>query len=280
MKNIYIPAFNTSTKYHGYSDPRATAALNFTIADEDIRTVEGPPPSRPDNYLGAPPKQDGQPGYLDMTAIFRDHNICNVAKQKDIKFVVLISSVALDENAPKGFESYITGNKGIPTNGPILRGPEYCDDKTIQIVGIGFQRGLAEALESYGHHLETIFRHFRSEYASFSDEAAGELYFPAYRGDSCGTIHNPPNARFEYDRVNTADFQSDCRNWKPDGTGIKETLNCNAWGCTASSWEIWWMQNMPGLGNTLYDSSGRKIPNWWVFIGDPDRCYNNPLGCN
>lgn len=37
---------------------------------------------------------------------------------------------------------------------------------------------------------------------------------------------------------------------------------------------------MPGLGNTLVGTNGQKIPNWWVYIGDPDNCYNNALGCS
>lgn len=260
IKNNFITGMNDGTKFHGYSDPSAQGMINFTLAPEDIHTFSNPPPTRPDNYLGAPPKADNQPGYLDVAAIFRQNDICNVAKQKDIKAVIFFMA-DYGEYGPKGFEDYITGSKGIPTNGPILRGADYCDDKTIYIVNPVYTRGLAEALESYGHHLEGVVRHFKpSDYSSWSDEANNPMfvgpYFPAYRGDSCGIDHNPPNARNEYDRSNTADFQSDCRNWKADGTGVKEALNCNAWGCTGDGWLVWWMQNMPS--------------EWWSYVSDPD----------
>lgn len=255
MKNTMIPTMNRATQFHGYSDSSAPNAINFTLADEDIFTINSPPPTRSDNPLGAPPKADNQPGYLDMAAIFRNQNICSFAKQKDIRVILLVMA-DYGPYAPKGFESYITGNKGIPTNGPILRGSDYCDDKTIYIVAPVYTRGLAEALESYGHHLEGVFRHFKpQEYTSWSDEQAFG-YYPPQRGDSCGTDHNPPNARHEYDRSNTLDFQSDCRDWRIDGTGVKETLNCNAWDCSGAGWIAWWMQNMP--------------TDWWRYFANPD----------
>lgn len=245
MKNIMVPAMNKATKFHGYSNPSVPQAINFILADEDIHTIEGPPPMRNDNYLGFPPKDSNQPGYLDMPTIFKTQSICNIAKQKDIKVVALIMA-DYGPYAPKGFEDYITGSKGIPTNGPILQGRDYCDDKTIYIVAPVYTRGLAEALESYDHHLESVFAHFR-----------GTDYFKWNDKDSCGTDHNPPNARNEYDRSNTTNFQSDCRNWQPDGTGVKETLNCNAWDCTGNGWLVWWMQNMPS--------------DWWGYLANPDR---------
>lgn len=256
-RDTLLPAMNNASRYHGYSDPSAQPALNYTL--ESSRTENNPPPetTTPTNS-----------GTYDYSKLFSTYDLCNYAKANGINAVILWAAGSGSYNG--GFwESAITGNKGIPTNGASLT---TCPDKTIVVYGLNYERGLAEALESYGHHLETAFRHFEStgptRYSRWSDN------------DSCGTDHNPPNARNEYDRSNTVDFQSDCRNWKPDGTGAKETLNCNAWGCTGEGWLKWWMQNIPGIGNTLIDADGRKIPNWWVYIGDPDRCYNNALSCS
>lgn len=256
VKNTMIPAMNSGTKFHGYSDSNTQSEINFSLAAEDIHIINSTPPVRQDNYLGFPPKAANQPGYLDMPTIFSSQDICNVAKKKDIRAVILMMA-DYGDYAPKGFEDYITGNKGIPTNGPILRGLQYCDDKTIYIVAPVYTRGLAEALESYGHHLEGVFRHFKSsDYASWSDENAARNGSLMGKGDSCGTDHNPPNGRQEYDASNPANFQSDCRNWKADGTGAKETLNCNLWGCNRAGWLVWWMQNMPS--------------SWWSYVANPD----------
>jgi hypothetical protein len=135
-------------------------------------------------------------------------------------------------------------------------------------------------MESYGHHLEAVFWQFRPEYKDWSDDGKTPNKGLVGAGDSCGTDHNPPNARFEYDRANYNYIMSDCRNWKPDGTGVKEKMTCYWWGCDGAKWLTWWMQNMPGLGNTLVNKDGSKTPNWWVYIGDPDGCFKSPLTCN
>lgn len=260
-KNTLIPAVNEASKYHGYSDVNAQPALKYVLADGDIKTENNPPPRR------ANPINIGvglQPVTYDYEGMFQKYDLCNLAKQNDIK-AVMIWADGTGAYGGGGFESAITGNKGISTNGNNF---PVCPDKTIVVYMFNYTRGLAEALESYGHHLERVFGQFRSEYYQWNDR------------DSCGTDHNPPNSRFEYDRSNTTSFQSDCRNWKPNNQGAKESLNCATWGCDdGAKWIKFWMQNMPGVNNGLTDSSGQKIPNWWVYIGDPDKCYNNPLGC-
>ncbi|KKQ66739.1 MAG: hypothetical protein US86_C0004G0057 [Candidatus Daviesbacteria bacterium GW2011_GWA2_38_24] len=251
-RNTYFPALSEGTKYHGYSNSSAKPALRYTLVDENIKVEYNPPPKINGRY--------------DYSALFKKYDLCNLAKQKDIKAVVLWADGS-GEYAGGMWESAVTGNKGIPTNGGVY--PELCD-KTIVVYGLNYTRGLAEALESYGHHLERVFGKYRPEYASWSDDSASKNPGLHGRGDSCGNDHNPPNARFEYDRANTANFQSDCRNWKPDGSGAKETLNCNVWKCDGAEWHKWWMQNMPGIGNNLVGTDGKPIPNWWRLIGEPD----------
>ena len=40
----------------------------------------------------------------------------------------------------------------------------------------------------------------------------------------CGSVHNPPNARVEYDRGNPEPQPSDCLDWDPDGLGELSAL--------------------------------------------------------
>lgn len=257
-KNVLFPALNETSKYHGYKNQQAIASLSYILADEDIKVENNPPPISGTRGIS---------GSYDYGQLFSKYDLCNLAKQKDIKAVILWSD-GTQEYAGGMWESAITGNKGIPTNGTIL---PYCPDKTIVVYGLNYTRGLAEAMESYGHHLEAVFRRFRPEWYSWSGENQPQNPGLWGRGESCGNVHNPPNARNEYDRDNTASFLSDCRNWQPGG-GVGETLTCSVWGCTTHGYLKWWMQNMPGLGNN-------KVPNWWVYIADPDNCYQNPLNC-
>ena len=218
---------NNASTYKGYENPQAQPALHYVLLDENVHVEYNPPPHRAN-------------GQYDYEGLFQKYNLCTYAIQHDIKAVILWAD-GLGEYGGGMWESAITGSKGIPTNGETL---STCPGKTIVVYGLNYTRGLAEAMESYGHHLERAFGFYRSLYTSWADQ------------DSCGNVHNPPNFRFEYDRENTAPFTSDCRTWKPDGSGVKETLSCATWGCSAVTWIPWWMQNAPA--------------DWWSIIGNPD----------
>jgi hypothetical protein len=66
--------------------------------------------------------------------------------------------------------------------------------------------------------------------------------------------------------------------------GTISNLSCSAWGCEVcpdpgsdpygffvcnerneERYLIWWMQNIPGLGNSSYGRTGAIRPNWWTF---------------
>ena len=101
----------------------------------------------------------------------------------------------------------------------------------------------------------------------------------------CGNCHNAPNARKEYDIVNTTPSNSDCRDWNPDGNGKLGTgfgeiapVSCADWGCLGDhtiesnetvNYIIWNLQNMPGWGNTI-TYKGQKLRDWWDIYGDWD----------
>jgi len=99
----------------------------------------------------------------------------------------------------------------------------------------------------------------------------------------CGATHWPLNARLDYDYNNSVDrVMSDCEDWQPAGGTTKEVSLDTwasvpyAWPATGtisqlaeSQWYIYWMQNLPGAGNTIpYNAT--QIENWWTFIGDWD----------
>ena len=85
----------------------------------------------------------------------------------------------------------------------------------------------------------------------------------------CGWAHYPPNARQDYDWGNKRYVETDMEDWKPDGTGKRQRMNCDRWQGDSLKWFVYWMQNIPGAGNGMtYD--GRPLRNWWIFIGDFD----------
>jgi hypothetical protein len=62
---------------------------------------------------------------------------------------------------------------------------------------------------------------------------------------------------------------SDLEDWRPDGTGRKEPIDCRRWQGDSLRWFVYWMQSLPGAGHQL-TWKGRRLRNWWVFIGDYD----------
>lgn len=272
-KNVYLPALSNASKYHGYKDPSATKALLYTLYDEDIFTEN--------NF---PPRTIGSGGKIvfDYAALFKKYNLCNYAIDNDIGMVIIWAHGVGPYNGGT-WEAAITGSKNILTNGAQL---PYCPQRTILILGLNYQRGLGEAMESYGHHLERAFTSkvgfpLYSAWTGINKIYSTTLdsYPGSGKDEHCGGVHDAPNARFEYDRTNKDSVRTDCQSW--DGTNKPnnyETINCSAWGCSYAGYLTWWMQNIPGVGNNLYFNN-KKVPNWWVLVGDPDHCADNPLGC-
>jgi hypothetical protein len=85
----------------------------------------------------------------------------------------------------------------------------------------------------------------------------------------CGWSHYPPNGESDYDWANPRFVPTDCEDWNPQGTGMKQTFNCERWGCNGHEFFVWWMQNLPGRDNGL-TYRGRDVRNWWHFVGDFD----------
>jgi hypothetical protein len=90
------------------------------------------------------------------------------------------------------------------------------------IMGFSYERGISEALESYGHRVEFIFRHF---YPTTWDMYSRYI----------GTIHEPFNTKQAYD-------------WGNKTMGLyngKEQGNCELWGCDGRGYIKWWLKQLP-----------------------------------
>src|SRR5450631_1423755 len=107
-----------------------------------------------------------------------------------------------------------------------------------------------------------------------------------------GDTHHPPNADSDYDYQNPTPVLSDIEDWTPAGTGQKKDVSATTWGgipygwpggsadvpqLTESQWYIYWMQAMPGYGNTIPYGSNR-MSNWWRFTADWDASAAVGLG--
>src|SRR6185437_6359003 len=96
----------------------------------------------------------------------------------------------------------------------------------------------------------------------------------AWRAGNC---HFPPNAESDYDWANKRIVQSDIEDSKPEGLGEMKPLNCDKWDGDSLKWFIYWMRSIPGRENGL-SYQGKKLTNWWVFMGDYDEARKNKIG--
>ena len=82
----------------------------------------------------------------------------------------------------------------------------------------------------------------------------------------CGWAHYPPNAERDYDWGNKRYVETDIEDWKPDGTGRTQPLNCDRWAGDSLKWFVYWMQNIPDADTGLA-YKGKPLNNWWVCAG-------------
>ena len=146
---------------------------------------------------------------------------------------------------------------------------------TYVVYTFNYGRGTAEAMHSWGHQIEA---EMNAVNAPLFGLFQGPNYPPVLGVTGrCGSVHNPPNARFEYDWTNPTPHASDCENWNPDGIGATTQIGCDVWGCNDISdsdnaqlnWQIWMWQNLPGRNNTK-TYQGKQLRNWWDVHGNFD----------
>ena len=262
---IYL---GNATRYLGYKDSTVQPALSYQITDTKEYT------------LAVPMLSDGtrKPDY---NGIMSSNNICDYVDNKGVREVWLWAYQG--PTYPGSSYPYlnISESKMAGPFGDISNSPRYNDmplcQNTYRVYTFNYGRYTAEAMESWGHQIEAEL-----------DVINRDLFRSLWQGPNypqtlgvngrCGSVHNPPNARSEYDRANPNSQQSDCFDWNPDSLGILTDISCQNWGCSdidplsnnaSLNYMIWNWQNLPGRLNTK-TYQGLKLRNWWDIHGDFD----------
>jgi hypothetical protein len=244
-----IQALETGSIYHGYKDPTALPSLRYQI----LETLEFLEP------LPTYHKPGHQSPMTDYKAIMQRVDIRHWVEEQGIQEVWLwgYHGGVIDI-----WESNMAGPYGDISNSdrdlhdlPVL-------SKTYTLYHYNYQRGTSEAVEDHMHQIEAVLRFIDPHL--FWDKFVGKP------GEGrCGWAHYPPNAEHDYDWANRNHLWTDIEDWRPDGSGQKQRINCTRWNCDSLTWFIYWMQNLPGADNGL-TYQGRPLTNWWRFIGDFD----------
>jgi hypothetical protein len=224
---------------------------------------------------------------FDYLRMFNDLGICAQLQSGAIDEVYIYGApwFAFDEFAwkiPNDVMPYYT-----PTNGWLydLRKKNIPNcGRSVFVMGFSYERGLAEALESYGHRIEsalsvTVGRGFwdgcrgnatlgPSDWDHFScidkDKTSAGVNVAG-----CGSAHFPPNGRWDYDDANTTPVTHACPSWDsyPFTTKTLVSQACASWGCGRESFLRWWMAGIPVIDGL---NTKGNLNNWWRYIVDYD----------
>lgn len=167
-------------------------------------------------------------------------------------------------------ESQLVGPNGFWYNSSPIEHPGL--NKLIAVMGWNFERGVAEAMESFGHRSESALVHaYGDRWDVFNDDPTSwEIFtridkdFPG--GAHVGNIHFPPNGMSDYDYSNRRNVKTYADNWKryPILLNQVRTINCNEWGGTHLGYLKWWYNHLPRFTG-VYEGI---LNNWWHYIVD------------
>jgi chorismate mutase len=158
-------------------------------------------------------------------------------------------------------------------------------DRTYTVYHYNYQRGASEAVEDHIHQIEAVLNAVDGRDVTPEAQWTNLLFWGKFVGSDrthkivkpgFGWAHYPPNGERDYDWANPRFVETDIEDWKPDGTGRKQRLNCERWEGNSLKWFVYWMQNLPGRNNGL-EHGGKPLRNWWVFLGDYDTAKREGL---
>jgi hypothetical protein len=265
-QNALLSYLRQASIWHGYANPSGQPALVYHTFGGTVIRIDEVPPYRADNRK------------FDYAAVYARFDLCNKIRADEVDEVWIWESG--DGNAwewvTNGPKWSWTNDSNVPNCG-----------RTVTTMNLNYQREIDMALESFGHRLEgTFMTHFPCH---FYTNTWPWIYWPArceglvsdrfgyvarpFSGNGnvgvCGCVHGPPNILDDRENVydDPTTTLSICKDWQWDGTGVVSRINCSEeWGCTERGFLVWWMQNLPGLGNNNHDRDGDLMPNWWSSL--------------
>ena len=260
------------SRYHGYKDPRARPSLMYRV----VKTYEFLEP------LPTVPRRSEKVPNTDYTKIMERIGIREWVEEKGVKEVWLWGYhggvLNLWESNMAGPWGDISNSSRDPNDLPVLK-------KTYTVYHYNYQRGPSEAVEDHMHQLEAVLNYVDGRDRTPAEQWDKLLFWGKFVGSDrthqivrpgCGWSHYPPNAVGDYDWGNKRYVETDIEDWRPDGGGQKQRLNCDRWQSDSLKWFVYWTQNLPGADNGLV-YRGKPLGNWWVFLGDFDGAMRRRL---
>jgi hypothetical protein len=252
-----IAALEAGSTYHGYKDSAARPSLRYDVIDS--LEFQEPLPTWP---------KPGDPAPMtDYNAIMRRIDAEYWVEERGVREVWIWGYhggvVGLWESNMAGPFGDISNSDRVLSDLPIF-------SHTYTVYHYNYQRGPSEAVEDHMHQIEALLNHV-------DRRLFWDLFVGKPGEGRCGWSHYPPNGVRDYDWANPTYISTDIEDWRPDGKGRRQRINCQRWKSDSLTWFVYWMQNLPGAGNTL-TYRGRPLTNWWTFIGDFDGAMASGMG--
>jgi Bacterial Ig-like domain (group 2) len=293
------------SKFRGYKNPTALPSIGYKVVAY-ITVYEPTPPGKVKYEVAGYPVY--QPDHHQILKRFDGKRYVEALGVKefwvwngtlDPTFPVYDPQI----HKPESFRGADESNMSSPLTGDISNSPRDPSDlpvysSTYVVYHQNFRRGEGEAVHIRGHQLEQMLEH-----ANLRQDGNTTLFWQKFVGPSdstqpfrrCGWTHVPPNTTAEYDYyTNYNEVLSDIADWTPKGIGKKTLVSAHTWGDhpypwplgmapelqegrNEAHWYIYWMQSMPGRGNTI-PYGLKRMTNWWRFTGDWDGSIRGTLG--
>jgi hypothetical protein len=253
-----ISALERGSAYHQYQNPASQPCLKYSVVG-NIEYFTAMPLSQKMGWRNTP--------FPDYNAIMHRIGVREWVEKRGVKEIWIWgyhgSKMELWESNMASRWGDISNSDRDPHDLPVL-------SKTYTVYHYNYQRGESEATEDHMHQIEALLRH-QSE----------DLFWNRFVGKvgegRCGWTHFPPNGVRDYDWANPQYVWTDIEDWRPEGGGKKIFINSDRWNRDSLTWFIYWMQNLPGANNGL-TYRGKRLSNWWQFIGDFDAAMSQSRG--
>lgn len=219
-----------------------------------------------------------QPDSVSYAEIFRRFNLVQRIKNSDVQEIWLWGApyFGWDEYAMK-----IPGDKlYFQTDNPWFYRPYDIPDcgKTVWVMGFNYERGLAEAVHSFGHRCEGILSLTVGKGIWDNKRTPDNIWNKFTRTDKdwpgkaeCGNVHCPPNGTDGYDYANKTPVKSNANDWitYPKMTGKTTVVQCQTWNgpdyqLNYLEWWLYHLPSAPGAANGYYN-------NWWKYVVNYDQ---------
>ncbi|HEY3310836.1 MAG TPA: PA14 domain-containing protein [Anaerolineales bacterium] len=184
------------------------------------------------------------------------------------------------------YESRLVGPNGYWFNsGPIIN--THGCNRLMPIMGLNYERGVPEALESFGHRTEST---MTRTYGSWQENrtahnwdryALVKAQSPNFAYSGCGSIHYPPNGVKDYDFGNNASVLTNCEDFQnypnlSEPLSVALSLTCTTWGCNHLGYMMYWYSHLPSNEGCATDA---RMNNWWQYFSDPNLAVFPNLLC-